>query len=234
MKEWALWAGERLTSLLPKLELPIPCRRATAMRLRVYLDSELGLPLGFREPEAEQKFLKQLNPGDSIVDVGAHIGLYSILALSVPDTNVHIFEGHPTNVHRVLKNLRYNGVRDRATVYSMYSWSESTTLEIGTETNQFQASVTKKSDLFTGAYPLDDCLTNNQIDMIKIDVEGVAGRVLEGAQDILSNQRPICLIEVHSKDERLLVENQLEEYEYHIDKSISGNWFAIPLEDFHH
>lgn len=231
MESSILEVAEDLTAYLPRIALPVPCKRAPSMRLNVYIDSELGLPLGLREPKTEEQFLDMINPGDSVVDVGAHIGLYSILALSVPDTNVHIFEGHPTNVHRLLNNLHRNGVEDRAAVYSMYSWSAPTTLQIDSCEDGFQVSVSDDSRLFTGGHPLDECLANKQVNVIKIDVEGVAGDVLDGAHEILSERDPVCLIEVHSENERRAVNDRLNEHGYSIDKSISGNWVATPPED---
>lgn len=54
--------------------------------------------------------LSNLRPHDVFYDVGAHIGLYTCLAVNrLPDENVVAFEPNPDNLAKLRSNLRYNG-----------------------------------------------------------------------------------------------------------------------------
>jgi FkbM family methyltransferase len=50
-------------------------------------------------------------PGDVVIDIGAHVGLVSIyLAKRWPFLRIHAFEPHPTNYQNCVDNLRLNDV----------------------------------------------------------------------------------------------------------------------------
>src|SRR5664279_3733707 len=52
--------------------------------------------------------LRHLRPGDTFVDVGANVGVYSILASSIPDVRVEAFEPSTLSNARLIENVRLN------------------------------------------------------------------------------------------------------------------------------
>lgn len=54
-----------------------------------------------------------LQNGDSVVDIGAHLGSFSIpLAVKYPEINIYAYEPAPKNYQILLKNIAINGVKN--------------------------------------------------------------------------------------------------------------------------
>ncbi|HSB52984.1 MAG TPA: FkbM family methyltransferase [Gemmatimonadales bacterium] len=66
----------------------------------------------FYEPEVSYFFTNVLQPGDTVVDIGAHIGYFSLLAGRTvgPTGRVYAFEPEPTNYRRLRDHLVQNGL----------------------------------------------------------------------------------------------------------------------------
>jgi FkbM family methyltransferase len=67
----------------------------------------------FYEPEVSYFLTNVLRPGDTVVDVGAHIGYFSVLAGRIvgPEGKVFAFEPEPGNYRRLRDHLAQNGLR---------------------------------------------------------------------------------------------------------------------------
>lgn len=65
----------------------------------------------FYEPETTMLLLTVLRPGDCFVDVGGHVGYFSIIASKVvgPTGEVLVFEPAPSNYAQLLSHLALNG-----------------------------------------------------------------------------------------------------------------------------
>lgn len=66
----------------------------------------------FYEPEVSYFFTNVLQPGDTVVDIGAHIGYFSMIAARVvgPAGRVYAFEPEPSNYRRLRDHLVQNGL----------------------------------------------------------------------------------------------------------------------------
>jgi FkbM family methyltransferase len=154
------------------------------------------------KPGREEDIIKLFRPkeGDTVIDVGAHIGKYTIIASKMvgPNGKVIAIEAHPGNYEILKKNIALNNlgnvialnyaVHSRKTIYN--------TIMADRTTSNNQNYVEVKADT------LDTLLSENgikEINWIKIDVEGAEYEVLKGASNILSNSKDnACLIEVHN------------------------------------
>lgn len=96
-----------LVRALPHRRLTIPYPKDSRLSLSFYLDTELGLWLGFNEPLVIQWWKREVQEGMVVYDVGAHIGLYSLLA-GVRGAQTHAFE--PAS--ETLDRLRGQAVRN--------------------------------------------------------------------------------------------------------------------------
>ncbi len=66
--------------------------------------------------------LEQLGPGDVCLDIGAHIGVFTILAAS-HGTRVYAFEPVPSNYALLAENIALNGLEDHVTAIHAAVWS---------------------------------------------------------------------------------------------------------------
>src|SRR4051812_7556787 len=64
--------------------------------------------------EYPARLLKSLPPGSTVLDLGAHIGSFAILAARLrPDVTIHAYEPSSENLRLLRDNLVLNGVQDR-------------------------------------------------------------------------------------------------------------------------
>lgn len=60
-----------------------------------------GSWLGTYERHVQRLFCERIHPGDVVLDIGANVGFFTLLAskLAGPDGHVHAFEPVPRNLH---------------------------------------------------------------------------------------------------------------------------------------
>jgi FkbM family methyltransferase len=166
-------------------------------------------------------WLDSMEPADTLVDVGANIGLYSIYAAVVAGCRVFAFEPESLNYAELNKNIHVNGLHDRVSAfcvalsdetkvgylhlgafgysYSHHDFGENT----WTKDMVFGEGVTRKdARLRQGCFSstLDELVSAELLpvpDHIKIDVDGLESRVVAGCARTLANPRVhTCLVEI--------------------------------------
>ena len=170
------------------------------------------------EDEIEEHFTPK--GGDTVVDVGAHAGHYTLISSKRVGANGKIvaIEADPSNFEILNRNIKLNKLTNIIPLnYAAYSKQTKLKLYLPVEESGFSIYNTimvnraKPEEKFieVNANTLDYLLQQNGIrdaNWIKIDVEGAEFEVLKGAHNILSNSKDIAiLIEVHnlSKDTNL-------------------------------
>jgi FkbM family methyltransferase len=154
-------------------------------------------------------FKIDFQPGDVVLDLGANLGIISILlAKKFPFIKIYSFEASPINYQNFIKNIEDNNC-DNITPFNLAVWSTSDlTVEIPTSpTNSGGSSIYYKSEFFE-QYPvskvqtisLEDIFDQNNIDnckLLKIDVEGAEYEIFRTfPEEKLSNIKNIG-IEFH-------------------------------------
>jgi len=161
------------------------------------------------EIEVQKVICQQLRPGDVMVDVGANFGLHALLGASCvgPGGRVYAFEPVPSNYGILERHVALNDFGGRMTIIpKAASDAAGGVLELHgvQEGVTFAASVRKKGTLgATISVPvttLDESLAQRPkpVRLIKIDVEGAEQLVLKGTRQILEQDRPLLLVEVHT------------------------------------
>lgn len=168
----------------------------------------LGLNLGKFETRELEFASQYIRPGMTVLDVGAHQGLYTILASRRvgPLGRVFSFEPSPRERRALRVNLALNFSRN-VRVEGLALGSQETTADLYivdryyTGYNSFRPpKVPQSASILTvQVNTLDGWLTAariDQVDFIKLDVEGAELSVLKGARECLAKARPVLLVEV--------------------------------------
>ena len=160
--------------------------------------------------EGELSFVrKMLKPGMTVVDIGAHHGLYTLLASKCVGRRGHVlaFEPSPREARRLKKHLGLNRCRnvevDGRAVADKAGEAE---LHVVDGYRDWGNSLRPPSvpepvhSVHVNTCRLDDALAERAIrnvDFIKLDAEGAELAVLQGAQRLLHRApRPVILAEV--------------------------------------
>src|ERR671921_1221752 len=167
----------------------------------------------------EDDIIEHFTPkqGDIVVDIGAHMGRYTIIASKRVGTNgkVVAIEAHPGNFEMLNRNIKLNQLANVIPLnYAVYSKETKIKLYVPDEESGYTIyhtlmERTGQKFVEVDAITLDYLLLQLngiregvvEVNWIKIDVEGVAFEVLKGATNVLSKSKDIALlIEVHGID----------------------------------
>jgi hypothetical protein len=152
--------------------------------------------------EAFLDHIRDLGLSGVYVDVGAHLGTHTIwFAMQCPSTHVHAFEPIPRYARAVATNAELNGVAEKVTVHEIGLGDGGTDVAVHTSGLEFPTA------------RLDD-LVEDRVAVLKMDVEGMEVRVLDGARRILDRDHPEVFAEAFTTDERRALESVLEPYGY--------------------
>jgi FkbM family methyltransferase len=152
--------------------------------------------------------------GDIVIDIGAHIGLYTIISSKRVGANgkVVAIEADPENFEMLTSNIKLNQLTNVIPLnYAVYSKETKLKLylpsgESGfTKYNTIMPNWINTQEKFVevNANTLDYLLQLNKIrqeevNWIKIDVEGAEFEVLKGATNVLSKSKDVAiLMELH-------------------------------------
>lgn len=148
-------------------------------------------------------WLEAMPEGSVLVDIGANVGMYSVFAAVVGGARVFAFEPESQNYALLNANIAANGMSDRITAYPLAA-SEAmrfdklylSQFDTGASCHSFADEVghdlkPRKSAFTQGAMavPLDQLIEAGAMpvpDFIKIDVDGIEHKVLEGARSTLA------------------------------------------------
>jgi FkbM family methyltransferase len=159
---------------------------------------------------AELRFVERLlRPGMTVLDIGAHHGLYTLLCSKYVGRKGQViaFEASPRECRRLAKHVRINGCRNvRIEPHAVGSESGSADLYVVNGScnwgNSLRAPVVFESTfkIPVQVCPVDDVLLElgiSRVDFIKLDVEGAELSALKGTARLLRGvARPAILVEV--------------------------------------
>lgn len=153
------------------------------------------------EPHVSRVFRQVLAPGMSVLDIGANIGFYAMLAASIvgPGGRVWAIEPNPNNVKFILASKSKNGFEQLAIIQAAAgsSWESMCLFSDGSNGTVEAISADDPSLIREPvlSLPLSALIGQKHIDVIKIDVEGAEGKVLRDLTEVLRSSRPIIFAE---------------------------------------
>jgi FkbM family methyltransferase len=129
-------------------------------------------------------------PADVFVDIGANVGVYTILACAVKGARGVCCEPVPATYGRLLENLRLNDLLERVEALNLGVGEKEGELWFTSDQNTMNHVVLEQRDdrnmVRVSVSPLDVILREQRPSVLKIDVEGFETRVLAGAAVTLS------------------------------------------------
>lgn len=149
------------------------------------------------ESEVILDLLSNVEEDDIFYDVGAHVGLYSLLvADQLSEGRVVAFEPHPSNAETLRSNAELNDAPVECVQYALSDTEEDTgfTLNGGPAEARGRLSLADESGANSTSVhtvPGDQLVERNEIpppDVIKIDVEGAELDVVRGLKETLSRE----------------------------------------------
>lgn len=191
--------------LIPdRARMPILQGRLRGKRWIAGSSTNHGFWLGTREHKQRQIFENTVTEASVVLDVGAHVGFYSMLAAVIvgPQGRVIAFEPLPDNLRFLHEHLRINNLETVEVIEAAVSdaTGEATFAKgIGS----FDGRLADNGKLKVQTVTLDDLLESGRIprpDFIKMDVEGGELAALRGARSLLRACQPTIFLATHGRD----------------------------------
>ncbi len=163
---------------------------------------------GIYESNLTAAFLQLIKPGQTVLDVGMHLGYFSTLMARLvgPDGKVHSFE--PTPSTREIATLN-TGQFPNIRVHPNAMWSDRVKMtfhDYGVAHMAFNSVVSARLDreidtvneIQVESISLDEFRSalGKRIDVIKIDAETAESEIIRGGKNTLASDRPVITLEV--------------------------------------
>lgn len=171
-------------------------------------------------------FLAMAEHTDTVLDIGANTGLYSLLASKrEPSSRIFSFEPYTTNADRFRKNIGLNGIKNVTLIQKAVGNNTSRLNFFVPEDDRLTYVSSANGEFSKGMYEeeidwksveveqvtIDSFVTefNLKVGLLKIDVETYEMPVFEGMSNVLANHRPTILFESFIDSERISFFNKL-------------------------
>jgi len=162
------------------------------------------------EPEMAPLWFHLASRARVVLDVGAHVGFYALLAAHAnPECAIFAFEPHPTVYGRLIRNVSLNGVENvrcmqaacgaRAGTGELYEVEgrgipSGSTLESGFMKPEWGIHSQAVSVLMLDEFVAGAAV--GTVELVKLDTEGTEPQVLAGMRETLRRHRPLIFCEV--------------------------------------
>jgi FkbM family methyltransferase len=158
------------------------------------------------EIETTKIFKELVKPGMNVIDVGAHIGYYTLLSSGLVDNGkVYAFEPEERNYKNLEYNIQLNSKRNvvayRKAVSDINGISQLyISDDLSGENSLISIDQRPNKAIDVEVVTLDSVLAGEKIGVIKIDVDGGELNVLRGAKIILESNPDIKIVMEYWKD----------------------------------
>lgn len=152
-----------------------------------------------------------LRPGDVVYDIGANIGLISLILALRPEGRAcrfHAFEPEPRNFEQLNANVDLNDLAGRVSPHQLALGDREGEVELfvrgtaGEGRHSIAARRGSTDSIMVPVMPASQFATSENAfpDVIKIDVEGAEGYVLAGLDELVRTNAPReIFMELHNK-----------------------------------
>lgn len=190
------------TSKNPKLFEDAPLRYAPHIKLDLPIHTDLICGsiayTGFYEIELTKRVVELGSIGGTMVDVGANLGYFSILWAALNPNNIsYAIEAAPKNVEILKNNVSKNNLEQRVIIlpYAAYNKKEVLKFVLSPEDQLGWGKIDADSTgdectIDVDARRIEEILPQDieQIDLMKLDIEGAELVALQGCSSYLSKK----------------------------------------------
>lgn len=154
--------------------------------------------LGWHEMKTTELFIKLIGRGSTVVDVGANVGFFTLLAAKLcgKEGRVFSFEPEPTSFSLLRRSVDKNNFDNVRPFQKCISNADTPQLlHLSATHNKGLHSIARDlggPSILVQSTKLDTLASTfglNSIDLLKIDAEGAEPEVLEGASSLLAGSR---------------------------------------------
>ena len=172
-----------------------------------------GLPFCFRSSDVEAlkevlfheeyAFLENLikqTYAPQIIDVGHHIGCFSLWAISKnPDARIIAIEADPYTYAIAKKNAKLSAQKNNWILLHRAAWKNDLKVPFSVEGNTMGHKVLENGDIEVQGISLKTLLAmvTKEITVLKVDIEGAEEAFLSESSDLLSKKVKTLVIEIH-------------------------------------
>lgn len=174
---------------------------------------------GDYEPWMVEWLKNFLYPGGTFVDVGAHIGYFTLIAADIvgPKGHVIAFEPDPRNASILTANVNSAGKDDMVKIVRAAVGAKSGTI-LFQSGHDYCSRIAAEGECSETIVVVQRTL--NEFDLpqgtvIKVDVEGAEVDVLQGATNHLEDKKTTWIIEAHGSDLEQTIITILRQYGYY-------------------
>ena len=156
------------------------------------------------EPNQTKIVKKYVHEGDVVIDVGAHVGYYTLLMAQLVGKNgkVYSFEPDPVNFELLKKSVEINGFENVVLIQKAVSdTTEKIKLFLGDNDSAinriYDAKLgDAKKSIDVESITIDEYFKENDklFNFIKIDSEGSEAKIITGMEKFLTNNRKLIMM----------------------------------------
>jgi FkbM family methyltransferase len=168
----------------------------------------------FVTSEPEFKYIETiLRPGDSVIDIGANMGVYTLKFSKLVGATGRVYAFEPIPESFYLLTMHTNlSQHQNITLFNMAASMQSMIVSMiiprsdNRLRNYYTASIAEKGvvagedSIQVYCCPLDTLQIPPRIRLIKIDAEGHEGAVLSGMRTLVERDKPILIVETVSSE----------------------------------
>jgi len=189
---------------------------------------DFDIIFGMHESFQDEYIRKNLVDGSRFIDIGAHMGRFTLLGARSVGKNGLVLSLEPDQrvFQQLLENISLNKYQNIISLpVAAFNDNDLVSFKISKTSGWSSLTDMHKDSIFNEvhipAFKLDtiiESLKIESVDLIKIDVEGAEDKVLEGATKILEKFIPKLLIEIHENESWSKCEKMLGDhgYEYEV------------------
>lgn len=172
---------------------------------KIFLDAHDSANLSVRftyEPIGTMVLEREINKGDVVLDLGAHIGYYTLLTAELVGNRgkVFAFEPGPDNFALLEKNVAANGYKNVILTAKAVSDKSGEIKLFLAEESSVSHRIGDPGDgrktIYVEAITIDDFFQdyNGKVNFIKMDIEGAEAKALQGMRGLLRKNKKIKLM----------------------------------------
>lgn len=160
--------------------------------------------LGREEQEDLELLMRLLKPGQTFIDCGANIGIWTIVAASAVGKagNIYAFEPNPNTFKKLHRNVyEISNLDSNVNLLKSAVGNEQKEIQFLCTENHNVSQITSENDsraILVSVVTLDSIFKEQKVHGLKIDVEGFELEVLKGAENILKAYHPWLCVEFNT------------------------------------